>query len=352
MAAKTDPEEYSQVAGWLMPLSQAMESQGLDSAALFKAAGVDPALMTQGSTRLSSRKVDELWRHAFASGADLALGLDYARFFQPGNLYVLAFGLHSSLSLQQASEHLLLPLRLLTYAAVVDCHISDGEFHVDVSPSYQHSVHEKQIFFHAVLLGIWRSLAGADLRPSRVQLHNIAEPQDPAVWARICQHFGCPVIFNAENSRISLPLLVAQAPLPAANPELVSIGDSIIQRYLHELDLQHNAHNPVSNVVQQVINKLSSGRYDRGTVARELGISTSSLQRRLAAEGLSFSQLLSDTRRNLAARYLQESRRPIKDIAYSLGFADLSNFTRAFRSWFGTTPREYRRLHNMTENAE
>lgn len=43
-----------------------------------------------------------------------------------------------------------------------------------------------------------------------------------------------------------------------------------------------------------------------------------------------------------AGLYVQESQCPIKDIAYSVGFADLSNFTRAFRGWFGMTPRDFR----------
>ncbi len=265
-------------------------------------------------------------------------GLDYARHFRPGNFYVLAFGLYSSTSLQQASEHLLLPLRLLSHAATVDCHVSDDEFHVDVAPTYPGSVHEKQIYFHAVLLGIWRSLSHTQLRPARLELRDIAEPRDAAVKARIRDFFGCPVIFNSARCRISLPLALATDPLPTGNASLVAEADQVIQRYLDELDQQHALH----EIVHKVINKLSSGHFDRVSVARELGISASTLQRRLAAEGVSFTQLLNDTRRNLAGVYVRESQRPIKDIAYSLGFADLSNFTRAFRGWFGMTPRDFR----------
>ncbi|MGH8491509.1 MAG: helix-turn-helix domain-containing protein [Moraxellaceae bacterium] len=339
MSPENRDDDYTQVAGWLRPFSQAAESQGLDSVRLFQEVGVDMGLMHEAGARLPSRKVDKLWRQAFADGADLAFGLDYAHHFQPGNLYVLSFGIFSSLNLQQASEHLLLPLRLLTYGAVVKCYCSQDEFHIEVASAYPGAVHEKQIFFHAVLLRIWRALAHTTLSPARLELFGIAEPEDSAVWARICQYFDCPVIFNAELSRLSLPLSVARAPLQAANAALVEQSESIIQRYVEELDAQRSVH----DVVRKVINKLSSGHYDRASVAEELGISTSTLQRRLAAEGTSFSQLLNNTRRDLAERYLRESRRPIKEVAYSLGFADLSNFTRAFRNWFGVSPREFRR---------
>lgn len=328
----------TQVAGWLRPFSLAVQSQGLDSAQLLRRAGIDAGLMDQEGARLPASKMDQLWRLAIREGADLALGLDYARFFQPGNLYVLAFGLYASANLQQATEHLRLPLRLLTYAAIIDCHVSDGEFHVEVTPTYNNSVREKQIFFHAVLLGIWRSLAHPDLRPSRLMLREISAPHDDAVWSRIAQHFGCPVEFDAPCSRLSLPIAVAQQALHASNARLVEQGEHIIRQHLTLLDHQ----TVLDDIVQQVISKLSSGRCDRDTVARELGISVSTLQRRLAAENTSFKELLNKTRRDLAEHYLRATPRPIKDVAYSLGFADLSNFTRAFRGWFGMSPRQFR----------
>lgn len=64
--------------------------------------------------------------------------------------------------------------------------------------------------------------------------------------------------------------------------------------------------------------------------------------RRLHAEGISFKQLLDETRRELAAQYLQDSHRRIGEITYLLGFSEPSNFTRAFRRWTGLSPNEYR----------
>lgn len=115
--------------------------------------------------------------------------------------------------------------------------------------------------------------------------------------------------------------------------------DELVRQHLHELSLA-----PVTlDVLVEVVQQLSSGTVDKESIARQMGISGSTLQRRLAAEGSSFRELLNATRRDLAERYLREGRRPIKEVAYSLGFADLSNFTRAFRSWFGMSPREYQR---------
>lgn len=77
-------------------------------------------------------------------------------------------------------------------------------------------------------------------------------------------------------------------------------------------------------------------------VAQALHLSQRTLQRRLQEEGTSYQQLLDDTRRDMADQYLQQPGLTLLEVAYLLGFADPSNFFRAFRRWFGCTPNEYR----------
>jgi len=77
-------------------------------------------------------------------------------------------------------------------------------------------------------------------------------------------------------------------------------------------------------------------------VAQALHLSQRTLQRRLQEEGTSFQSLLDDTRRELAEQYLAQPTMTLLQIAYLLGFADPSNFFRAFRRWFNVTPGEYR----------
>ncbi|MDQ8038704.1 MAG: helix-turn-helix transcriptional regulator, partial [Pedobacter sp.] len=146
--------------------------------------------------------------------------------------------------------------------------------------------------------------------------------------------------YPAPGTHYHLPKPLRMRPLGDLLTGIVRDGlgerDEIILRYMAEMTHPHVA----MDVVMEMVQRMPSGIIDKETVARHMGISPSTLQRRLAAEGASFRQLLNDTRRDLAERYLLESGRPIKEVAYSLGFADLSNFTRAFRSWFGQSPRE------------
>jgi AraC-like DNA-binding protein len=70
------------------------------------------------------------------------------------------------------------------------------------------------------------------------------------------------------------------------------------------------------------------------------------LQRRLSEQDSSVKKIVDETRHQLATTYLDQSHLSIKEVAYSLGFNDPSNFSRAFRRWEGMTPKEYRKLQS------
>ena len=80
----------------------------------------------------------------------------------------------------------------------------------------------------------------------------------------------------------------------------------------------------------------------RSTIAAELNLSDHTFQRRLSAEGTSFTDLVDDTRKELAQHYLADSRITLAEIAYLLGYADQSTFFRASQRWFGESPGDYR----------
>lgn len=77
-------------------------------------------------------------------------------------------------------------------------------------------------------------------------------------------------------------------------------------------------------------------------VAKKLGMSETTLWRKLKQEGTSFQQLLDEIRNLLATKYLRETQLPVADIALLIGFDDVTNFRRAFRRWTGKTPSSYR----------
>ena len=88
--------------------------------------------------------------------------------------------------------------------------------------------------------------------------------------------------------------------------------------------------------------RLAEGETRIGPVARALGCSRQTLYRRLKAEGLTFGQVLDDLRRRRALALVRDAARPVKEIAWRLGFSDPAAFSRAFKRWTGKSPQAFR----------
>ena len=79
------------------------------------------------------------------------------------------------------------------------------------------------------------------------------------------------------------------------------------------------------------------------SVAAALHMSARTLQRKLENAGTGFARLLDDLRRELAERYLGDTRNSVSEVAFLLGFSQQSSLSRASNRWFGVSPTEYRR---------
>ena len=99
---------------------------------------------------------------------------------------------------------------------------------------------------------------------------------------------------------------------------------------------------PIGQLGTVVQRLLVTGYPKLERVAGEVGITRRTLQRRLATAGTSYSNLVNETRYQLAAELLEDRSVPISSIARAVGFANHSAFSRAFHRWTGVTPRHYR----------
>ena len=90
----------------------------------------------------------------------------------------------------------------------------------------------------------------------------------------------------------------------------------------------------VENIAAEL---LPHGQARANVVTARLGISSSTMARRLAFEDLSFAQITQELRSLLAHRYLADGDLPISQIAWLLGYTEIGTFSHAFRRWTGTT---------------
>lgn len=92
--------------------------------------------------------------------------------------------------------------------------------------------------------------------------------------------------------------------------------------------------------------ELPTGEVDIDMVSTKLQMSRWTLTRKLKDEGTTFKRLLKETRQTLATSYLRQQTEAIAEIAFLLGYSEASAFQRAFKSWVGQTPLEYRQAHS------
>ena len=99
----------------------------------------------------------------------------------------------------------------------------------------------------------------------------------------------------------------------------------------------------VQKIKAEIIRQLPSGNVTRKTVAREIAMSTRSMQRSLQEEGTTFSTIQNETRLDLAKQYLTGGNVDMTELAFILGFSEVSAFSRAFRRWTGMSPSQFQK---------
>lgn len=178
-----------------------------------------------------------------------------------------------------------------------------------------------------------RGSAGA-VTPKRLELRR------PAAAAReFAAHFGCQLRFGAEQNLIVFRHADLDQPFVTHNAEVLALVAPQLEAELQEQLKRRTFRDQAKAAIKR---SLAGQRPELRTVARELGLSTRTLQRRLTEENITFQQLVAEARRELARHYLRHSRLELNETAYLLGYEDANSFFRAFQQWEGTSPGEWR----------
>jgi AraC-like DNA-binding protein len=141
-----------------------------------------------------------------------------------------------------------------------------------------------------------------------------------------------------QSSLLRFPRAAFEQRLDDGNPELAEHNETVLKRTLEQLQHATWTHKVRACLEAQ----LPDGEPSAERIAQTLHLSLRSLQRHLADEGLNYESLLADTRQRLALQHMRDPRCSISEIAYLLGFADTSSFSRAFKRWTGQAPSLYR----------
>ena len=315
------------LASSVLILVRAIDSCGYSSTDLLEKAGLDPSRLKDPLARYPYHSVNELWSLASKTIPDPCFCLKVATHWHPTSYGALGYSWLASSSLEDAF------MRSSRFTRIVNTSAKDIMEYVQSDSEYGIVIHNDRIkpgpvepavdFSVAMILVMCRAAYGPHLKPIRVSFQH-KKPKNTDCFENF---FNAPVEFSRTHNAVWLDPVAVTTPLATANPDYLAHLDR------NDLPMQVQA---------KLIERLPSGQVTEEMIASEINVSQRSLQRKLKQQGISFTQLLEDTRRDLGLLYVRDPNRSFNEIAYLLGFSEPGNFTRAFKRWYGSSPSQYR----------
>jgi AraC-like DNA-binding protein len=330
-------------AAWVKGVRQMLESVGLDVGALFADAGLDIGLLDHADARYASNAVSALWTLAALRSQNPAIGLALPNTAIPSMFGAIAYSMMSSENLFAALERFARFVHILTDGGSMALVAENDGYWIStrLCADDGNLVPRQWMDFHMMSLHNFCRWITRDRVAASVVEMAYPLPHDVAPYVDAYQ---CPIRFDAPQNRMFFSTAILAEPLPTSNPMLAALHD----RYAEErLDLLGRS--TISYKARElVLSRLKHGEPLKSDIATALFMSERTLQRRLYDEGVSYQQIVDDTRRTLVREYLGKHHLSITQAAHLLGFADQSALTRACKRWFCMSPRQYRD-HQLVE---
>ncbi|NBA96818.1 AraC family transcriptional regulator [Pseudomonas sp. R5(2019)] len=314
---------------------------GLNPLELLAGVGLSKAQLQHPEHSVPLEATVRLLENSAAASGCQTFGLSMAESRQLSDLGVISLLLPHQRTLRDALQVLVDYRQLMNNSLAL--HIEEvgktviiREEVITQSPMPCHQANELAI---GVLFRLCAAQLGAHWHPYSVHFTHVA-PDNLQLHRRL---FGCNLVFGSEFNGIVCP----NANLDMANPHADPAMARYAQRYLDSL--QSTAGPSILFEVRKAIYlRLPMGRASIEQIAQAQGLNVRTLQRRLKDEGYVFNALLSEARRDLVLRYIENLNYSLERISDMLGFTTATSLTRWFISQFGMSPSAWR---SMKKNA-
>jgi AraC-like DNA-binding protein len=320
------------------PFLARVQAAGQDPLALLDRVGLPRSAATAGELEMPLATLHAFLDAVEQATGDAYVGLHVAESLPRGTYGLLEFCSRSAPNIREALSRLARFITLMNEVVVVTFAEEDGagilQQRVPGEPACV-GRHGNEFFIAQVLLQ-GRAITNAPYVPRHVWFAHAA-PADLAPLRALC---GTDAItFGAGTNGIEFDRAVLEIPLATSDPPLLSLLEQVAER---QVQRRAGRRRLLGDVEARIRDQLAGGELSLEAVAAAMKLSRRTLQRHLAEEGVSFQQLTDGVRRELACRWLHKGERPLGEVAFLLGYTEMSAFFRAFKRWTGTTPTEYR----------
>ena len=320
-----------------MPLAlfSRLERAGFDVDAILRRARLPRARFNVARPQGTTAELFALWRAVESSGADPGLGLRLGAVALTDEENVVALAALHSATLGEGIhrltryKHLVCPERL-TLA------IEGGEARLHVEWLFAGESPPALLtdLVFAGALSLAQQGTKTEVTPLRVELARRRVNE-----ALLRRHFGCELRFDAPRDVLVFDDAALALPMLDRNAQLLAVLLPGL-----ELALAQGARaRTLADDVRLALGETICGdRPGIGRIAKSLGMSARTMQRRLGELGTTYQGVLDDVRRQLAQRLLANTDLAMGEVAFLLGFEEVNSFARAFHNWEGTTPVRWR----------
>jgi len=283
------------------------------------------------------------WAAAMRAVRDDGLPVQVARTFSIEHYALLGFAVMTAASGREALA------RVVRFASLITNH--GGRWQMEETAGALHArwlrSGERTLGHRAAnesvlaeFMHVARQVLSSELKALAVSFQHAA-PRDTRLHT---EHFGVSPRWQAEADELVLPKAFLTAVPSFANPALSRHFESLALSSLQEAGRAAQSEASTSERVRlAILAGLPDGEPASSAIAKRLGMSERTLRRALANEGESFSGLVEAVRKERASLLIADRQASLAEVAFSLGFSELSAFSRAYKRWHGRAPSEVRR---------
>ena len=325
-------------ARWAVLTTERLKATRIATDPILKKAGLTRRQASDPDAKIPFYKHAALLTLAAEATGDGCFALHLSSDIHPRQAGVLGYVLLNSITLGDALSNLQRYYRVLTEGLDVNFSIEGNEVALMARIVDPLVADERQVaeFGLSLLLHFCEMITGTKISPIRVELRH-GRPKEART---IRQRFGCPVRYGQDRIALVLKREFLDHAVEAADDELLNI----LKRHCRQILGRAPRTKDLGFDVRELITALlPSGQPMIDDVARELGMGSRTLRRRLSEQGFIYTELVEEVRHKLALRYLNDSNITPTQAAYLLGYAELAAFNHAFRRWTGSSPSAYRR---------
>lgn len=321
--------------GGAIAIPRVLRNLGADPAKVLAEAGIDPNVFDDPDNLISNATRIHLLNLCVARTGCRHFGLLVGQQTGLPDLGPVGFLVQNSPDAGTALRNLVRYLHLHVRGAAPTLEIYGNLAYLgyEVHQSEFESIDQLTDAALAVAFNIVRTLCGPDWKPIQVQFAH-REPEDVGPYR---QHFCAPLLFDDQQNALVFSSDWLHRRLSGADPQL----QRLLQKQIDALEARYGDDFPEQ--VRSILGTALLTDHARADqVAALFSMHSRTMNRRLNAFGTSFQELVDEGSYVLARQMLESSAMGVSEIAAALGYADASSFTRAFRSWSGSTPARWR----------